>query len=41
MKYWKGGVEELGVSLRLITTECECERLGDVTRLIKIAERPY
>lgn len=31
---WKGGVEGLGVSLRLITIECECDRLGDVTRLI-------
>lgn len=41
VNYWKGGVDELGVSLRLITIECECDRLDDVTRLIKVADRPY
>lgn len=39
VNYWKGGVEELGVSLWLLTIECGCDRLGDVTRFIKVADR--
>lgn len=33
----KGRAEDLGVSLRLITIECDCDSLSDVTRLIKVA----